>query len=221
MPWGLCGCGSWNADKVVAHPFDRGAFGFRSVRCCVPELLCFIWPVYGGVVARQRCPCNGSLWPRLLDCNGWWCDEWICDVMCCSYHYHGITDPEETSFAAGIALQAYFEGRKISREDMQKCVEYWRENVSEYSDPIGRKRDVCLWVRRCDYVFATWLPSHLMLCLQREPCYIPFISCTLLHRYFCHIKRLPPYEQDDPRYTEELDEVRLTFPLRSCTAILC
>lgn len=76
IPWGLCGCGSWNADTVVSHPYDRGAFGFRSVKCCVSEFLCCIWPVYGGVVARQRCPCNGSLWPRLLDCGGWWCDEW-------------------------------------------------------------------------------------------------------------------------------------------------
>lgn len=143
VPWGLCGCGSWNADAVVSHPFDRGAFGFRSVRCCVPELLCCIWPVYGGVVARQRCPCNGSLWPRLLDCGGWWCDEWLCDILCCSYRYHGIADPEETSIAAGIALQAYFEGREINKDDMDKCVQYWRDNVSEYGDPVGRKRDVC------------------------------------------------------------------------------
>jgi hypothetical protein len=143
VPWGVCGCGSWNGDAVVAHPFDRGAFGFRTVKCCVPELLCCIWPVYGGVVARQRCPCNGPLWPRLLDCGGWWCDEWVCDVCFCSFRYFGIADPEETAFAAGIALQAYFESREITKQDMDKCITYWRENISEMGDPIGRKRDVC------------------------------------------------------------------------------
>ena len=74
--FGLCGCGSWASDAIVSHPFDRGAFGFRPVRWGIRSLLCATWPVYGGVVARQRCQCNGSLWPRLLDCGGWWCDEW-------------------------------------------------------------------------------------------------------------------------------------------------
>lgn len=68
--FGIMGCGSWNADNIVSHPFDRGAFGFRPVNCGVRELLCCVWPVYGGVVARQRCQCNGSLWPRLFDCGG-------------------------------------------------------------------------------------------------------------------------------------------------------
>ena len=76
IPWGLLGCGSWNADNILTHPFDRGAFGFRPVRCGITKFLLLTWPVYGGVVARQRCPCNGSLWPRLMDCGGWWCDEW-------------------------------------------------------------------------------------------------------------------------------------------------
>jgi hypothetical protein len=77
IPWGLCGCGSWNADKIVAHPFDRGAFGFRKVHCGVINYLCGTWPLYGGVVARQRCQCYGPLWNRMFtDCGGWWCDEW-------------------------------------------------------------------------------------------------------------------------------------------------
>ena len=71
FPWGFCGCGSWNADAVLAHPFDRGAFGFRKVKYGVINYLCLIWPVYGDAVARQRCPCNGPLWR-----GGWWCEEW-------------------------------------------------------------------------------------------------------------------------------------------------
>lgn len=63
-------------DNIISHPFDRGAFGFKPIRCCSPHFLCCIWPIYGEVVGRQRCPCNGSLWPRLLDCGGCWCDEW-------------------------------------------------------------------------------------------------------------------------------------------------
>lgn len=56
--FGLCGCGSWASDAIVSHPFDRGAFGFRPVRWGIRSLLCATWPVYGGVVARQRCQCN-------------------------------------------------------------------------------------------------------------------------------------------------------------------
>jgi hypothetical protein len=77
IPFGFLGCGSWNADKIVAHPFDRGAFGFRKVHCCLINYLCCAWPLYGSVVARQRCQCNGPLWNRMFtDCGGWWCDEW-------------------------------------------------------------------------------------------------------------------------------------------------
>jgi hypothetical protein len=75
--------------------------------------------------------------------------------MCCSYLYPGIADPDETSIAAGIALQAYFEGRKIDKDGMERCVQYWRDNISEYSDPVGRKRDVCWSVH-----FGYMLPFH-------------------------------------------------------------
>ena len=57
--------------------------------------------------------------------------------------YNGLADADETAFAAGIALQAYFEGRVFSKDDMDKCIEYWKDNISEMSDPIGRKRSVC------------------------------------------------------------------------------
>lgn len=52
--WGLFGCGSWNADDIYAHPFDRGAFGFRRVAAGDASHLCCLWPTYGGSVARQR-----------------------------------------------------------------------------------------------------------------------------------------------------------------------
>lgn len=70
FPYGLLGCGSWSADAIVAHPFDRGAFGFQHVRSASVHYLCCCWPVYGGVVARHRCQCNGSLWNRIFtDCG--------------------------------------------------------------------------------------------------------------------------------------------------------
>ena len=75
--------------------------------------------------------------------SGWWCDEWCCDICCCTYRYPGLADADETSIAAGIALQSYYEGRVLTREDLNKCVQYWRDNISEMSDPVGRKRDVC------------------------------------------------------------------------------
>jgi hypothetical protein len=70
FPFGYLGCGSWNADDVTTHVFDRGAFGFQKVRCLTIDYLCCIWPVYGETVARQRCQCNGPLWNRMLtDCG--------------------------------------------------------------------------------------------------------------------------------------------------------
>ena len=59
------------------------------------------------------------------------------------FRYTGIADEDETSFAAGIALQAYYEGRKITKDDMDNCIQYWKENISEMSDPVGRRRGVC------------------------------------------------------------------------------
>mmetsp|Transcript_9732 Transcript_9732/g.17704 ORF Transcript_9732/g.17704 Transcript_9732/m.17704 type:complete len:331 (-) Transcript_9732:728-1720(-) len=180
IPWGLCACGSWNADNIVAHPFDRGAFGFRRVQCGVINYCCLTWPVYGDAVARQRCPCNGSLLR-----GGWWCEEWPCDVMCCTYRYYGLADGDETAFASSLALQAYFEGRKINTEEMNQCVKYWRNNISELSDPVSRKRDV--------------------MC---EPCCIPCFQGQTIYNYICNRKRSIPYGSEDAR-TAELKEVSL------------
>eukprot|EP00986_Skeletonema_menzelii_P018973 scaffold27039_cov150-Skeletonema_menzelii.AAC.6 len=115
IPFGILGCGSWNADHITTNPFDRG-------------------------------------------------------------------DADETAFAAGIALQAYFEGRKISREEMNMCLEYYHENISERTDPVGRKRDV-------------------------EPFCIPLCTCRLCYEYVCHPHRNIPYDEEDPRHTPELVEV--------------
>ena len=69
-PFGCLGCGSWNGDKIVSHPFDRGAFGFQQVRCGAPASCFCCQPVFGGVVARHRCQCNGPLWNRMFtDCG--------------------------------------------------------------------------------------------------------------------------------------------------------
>lgn len=183
--FGWMGCGSWSADDILVHPFDRGAFGFRAVRCGVRSYLCCNLPVYGGTVARQRCQCNGSLWPRLLDCGGWWCDEWLCDIWFCTYRYTGIADPEETSVAASIALQAYFEGRRIGREDMERCIEFWRNNISEMHN-LGNpslKRDV--------------------MC---EPLCIPCFICIPCHECV-HPRREIPYNPGDDECTSEVVEV--------------
>ena len=185
--FGLMGCGSWAADSVIAHPFDRGGFGFRPIKCGIRAYLCCIWPVYGGSVGRQRCQCNGSLWPRFFECGGWWCDEWCCDMCCCTYRYAGIADADETSFAAGIALQAYFEGRKITKADMDKCIEYWRDNISEMADPVGRKRDVC-----CE-----------------DSCAVPCCSGAWCYENVCNVPRWNYCLDDDAlEPTEEWQEVR-------------
>lgn len=69
-PFGYLGCGSWNADDILNHPFDRGAFGFQRVNCGRIGLLCCTWPNYGQVLARHRCQCNGPLWNRMFtDCG--------------------------------------------------------------------------------------------------------------------------------------------------------
>lgn len=173
--FGMFGCGSWNSDVILTHLFDRGAFGFRRVPAGLFSYLCCLWPVYGWSIARQRCPCNGPLWH-----GGWWCDEWICDMCFCSYHYHSLADGDETAFASSIALQAYFEGRAITKEDMDECTEYWRQNISEQRNPEERKRSV--------------------MC---EPCCIPCPTAQSLYNC-CHFKRNIPYGDDDKRNTMEL-----------------
>ena len=106
--------------------------------------------------------------------------------MCfCTYRYGGFADPDEVAAASNIALQAYFEGRPITKEDMDACVEYWRRNISEQTDPIGRKREVCC-----------------------EPFCVPIPSGSRMYRY-THFKRTIPYaDEEDPRNTAEVRMVR-------------
>ena len=104
--------------------------------------------------------------------------------MCfCTYRYYGIADGDETAFASSLALQAYFEGRKISREDMDKCLDYWREDISEMENPVSHKRPV--------------------MC---EPFSCPFPQGARLYKCICQMKRTIPYKGGDLR-TEELQEI--------------
>lgn len=182
FPWGCLGCGSWNADHVLTHPFDRGAFGFRKIHCGLLNYCFCIWPCFGGSVARQRCPCNGPVWNRMFTgCNGWWCDEWLCDLCCCSYHYHGMADPDEVAFVASICLQSYFEGRALTRENVDECILFWKENISEAGS--GIHRDVC-----CE--------PYLKL---------PFYTGLYCYKKLWHCRRNIPYKKDD--ITDEVKEV--------------
>lgn len=96
-----------------------------------------------------------------------------------------MADAEEVAFASSLALQAYFEGRVITKEDMDKCIEYWRSNISELQDPEGRRREVC-----CKSCHAP-----------------PFPTCEYLYEHVCHAERNIPYGDDDERSTPRLKEV--------------
>ena len=107
-------------------------------------------------------------------------DEWLCKSLFCVYPYGGLAYPDEVAFACSIALQAYFEGRSISREDMDRCVEFWRDNVSEVED-LSRRREACC-----------------------EPVAVPCCSAELLQKC-CHPKREIPYADDET--TDQTREV--------------
>lgn len=130
-------------------------------------------------MARQRCQCNGPLWH-----GGWWCDEWPCDMFFCTFRYTGLADGDEVAFASNIALQAYFEGRKITRLDMDKCLAYWREHISEYHNPVDRKRPV--------------------MC---EPFYIPCIPSSCVYRSLCQCRRQLPNRYTNATDTQQIQEV--------------
>lgn len=102
-------------------------------------------------------------------------------MFCCVYQYRGLTYPDEVSFAASIALQAYFEGRAITPGDMRQCLVFWKQNISEREDPVGRKRPVCC-----------------------EPYYVPMPDCAGCYRG-THLERRIPYEDED--VTAELRDV--------------
>jgi len=104
-----------------------------------------------------------------------------CSLFLCVYTYSGLADPDEVAFACSIALQAYFEGRAMTREDMDSCIKFWRDNVSEEGDPIGRKRPV--------------------MC---EPLYVPCPDCYTCYQCV-HPRRDIPYGEDE--MTDRLKEV--------------
>jgi len=122
IPWGLLGCGSWNEDKVVVHYFDRGAFGFRQVPCGTRHHCCCVFEPFGEVAGRQRCPCSGPLVDKhcKVHCGQCWCDHWLCTVCCCHYAYPGLQNAAEFAAAADVALQAYFDGRRLNKADFER-----------------------------------------------------------------------------------------------------
>lgn len=105
-----------------------------------------------------------------------------CDMLFCTYRYTGIADGDEAAFASSIALQAYFEQRTLTREDMDKCLDYWRNNISQQTS--GRTRDACC-----------------------EPYSIRCCTCERVYESWTHRKRNIPYGDDDPRNTEDLRQV--------------
>jgi hypothetical protein len=104
-------------------------------------------------------------------------------MLFCTYRYHGFADGDEVAFASNLALQAFFEGRKINKEDMEKCLEYWRQNIAEMHDPVGRKRDV--------------------MC---EPFRVPCIPFGCIYRNCCQIKRKMPYKEETKQLREAYDK---------------
>ena len=102
--------------------------------------------------------------------------------MCfCTYQYGNLAYPDEVSFAASIALQAYFEGRHISRDDVDRCIQYWKDNIALRTNPLGRKRSVCC-----------------------EPFIVPLPMGSKCYQ-FSHPEREIPYGDD--KVTEELKEI--------------
>jgi hypothetical protein len=101
--------------------------------------------------------------------------------MFCTFKYGGLADQDEVAFAASIALQAYFEGRTITKQDMDKCIDFWRNNIAEQTAPLERKRRVCC-----------------------EPNYVPWPKCIRCHKC-THQKRDIPYA--DEEVTDEIKEV--------------
>lgn len=91
--------------------------------------------------------------------------------------------------ASSLALQAYFEGRVMTRQDLEKCLQYWRDHVSECDDPVGRKRDVCC-----------------------EPMCVPFPTGVHCYRNICQLRRTPPYASE-ANQTEELEKVYNDYEL--------
>jgi hypothetical protein len=103
-------------------------------------------------------------------------------MMCCTYRYYGLARPDEVAAAASICLQAYFEGRTITPDEVKRCLEYWEHHVSESGG--GPKRDVC-----CEPTCRVPCPS----------------DCSFCYAHMCHPRRIIPYDRDD--ITDELKEI--------------
>jgi hypothetical protein len=83
----------------------------------------------------------------------------------CSYRYSGLAYPDEVAFVASIALQAYFEGRVIGPIEVQKCIDFWRQSISERWNPTTRKSPVCcepiiVPTPKCFYCYNLTHPSR-------------------------------------------------------------
>jgi hypothetical protein len=103
--------------------------------------------------------------------------------MFCTYRYEGLADADEAAFAASIALQAYVEGRTLTRDDMDTCIQFWKDHIAEHTDPLGRKRPVCC-----------------------EPYLVPWCNCKSLYKCIHH-KRVIPDDYDEEAVSDEVRAV--------------
>lgn len=106
----------------------------------------------------------------------------MCNYLGCLYLYYGLADPDETAFASNIALQAYFEGRKLTKEDMDRCVEYYKENIVPKPAPPPDPRTLS-WL----YRFFLAVLDFIKSLIKGELIYL----CT-------HPKRNVPYTHPVP-----------------------
>ena len=67
---------------------------------------------------------------------------------------------------------------------MDRCIEYWKVNISEMSDPVARKRAVCC-----------------------EPCSVPICTGSWCYENVTNVVRENPFGFDYPECTEEWMEV--------------
>lgn len=93
--------------------------------------------------------------------------------------------PRKSRQHPALRFRHILKGVLITPEDMERCLEYWRDNISETGDPRGRRRAVCC-----------------------EPFSIPCCTCHRFYK-FTHPERKMPYDEDDERNTPELREVSM------------
>lgn len=61
------------------------------------------------------------------------------------------------------------------------------------------------WLNICHSLFYCCINAHILL--VSEPYCIPICSCSTCYEYFTHPQRNIPYDEEDPRRTQELVEV--------------